>query len=118
MRSSWEATEGGATRRVLGCDDDDPAPVVLAGLKSDVRSRVMGDMVVVVDGGVVRLGKMKQCVALFGCCFSGSELEKRKRKYTSLCCCCCCRDRVSVSLVPRNCKIENTVDTPIRQTAM
>lgn len=92
MRSSWEATEGGATRRVLGCDDDDPAPVVLAGLKSDVRSRVMGDMVVVVDGGVVRLGKMKNVVPCLAATIRGSELGKRKRKCTSLCCRCrCCQ---------------------------
>lgn len=97
MRSSWEATEGGATRRVLGCDDDDPAPVVLAGLKSDVRSRVMGDMVVD-DSGVVRLGKMKRCGALSGC-YSGQRIGRKKTEMsgTSLCCYCC---RVSVSFGP------------------
>lgn len=82
MRSSWEATEGGATRRVRCVEeDDDPAPVVMAGLKSDEKSRVMGDMVV--DGGVVRRQsgeELENVVARFCCCYSGQQLGEKKTK--------------------------------------
>lgn len=83
----------------------DPAPVVvMAGSKSDMRSRVMGDMVVVVGGVVVddNLGKPENVKALFLLIF-GVAIGDKERKYSR-----CCQDRVScVSLVPRNCKIGN-----------